>query len=304
MSAFNNMAGLQSEVKSGTNKYTGLAPAKLMAINPNQAELSKLLGNDISWEPKYPTIPGTDGQPDKFPLTFWVKHAEKDHFTTMTIYVANSPITSKNGKHVFVNKVGQASYYAESAQALIDNQNTSWYNKEGLRPMNIGENELYALMQTIVRFNPNEDGADWESAMKQDGITMDRLVKGDVSGLRKFIEYANSETPEKQPNCFICLYCVKRKDVTTPEGTTTKYYQNILGKSESWFRTTNCEVTPSNKAKLRKVIEDRRQQGYELSTNAMYTIDFQDFNEADCENSQAPADNAAPASAAKTQAWV
>jgi len=301
MNPFNSMAGTQSEVKTGTNRYTGLAAARLVAVNPNQAELRTLLNNpEMEWNPEYKSVTDDKGT-IKFPITFWVQHADdsKNFFTTMTIYMSEALIQSKNGKNKFINKLGQISYYAANAEELMNNEKISWYNKEGIRPLHIGEEALYNLMQKIMRFDPTAEGADWLTAMNEANVTIDRLCKGDVSGLRQFINYANSENEEKQRNCFICLYCVKRKDVTENGETTTKFYQNILAKPEAWFKTTNCEVTPNIKERLRSTIADKKEQGYEL-TQSLYTIDFQDFKEEDCDNS-APTE---AATAAPAQNWV
>ena len=35
------------------NKYTGILPVSIIALNPNKAELSKILGRDIEEDPSY-----------------------------------------------------------------------------------------------------------------------------------------------------------------------------------------------------------------------------------------------------------
>ena len=56
------------------NKYTGILPVSIIALNPNKAELSKILGRDIEDDPSY-IFDAKDGKPKTLRIELIVKPA-------------------------------------------------------------------------------------------------------------------------------------------------------------------------------------------------------------------------------------
>lgn len=292
---FNDLAGAQSKSNVNT-RYTGLAPVIPICVNPtfdrlcevleienkeNAAGLAKMCNYDIR------TNPNT--QRDERPVVVWVYSPQASSYVPITFNISNGLVTSKNGdKFRYINKRGQISYFATSADEIANNPKvTSWFSTEGLREIVWGEAELYTWIQKLIRYDASVKGANFLNTLEQAGVTADNLYNGDVSGVQQLIDYATANA-----NSIIMLHVIKEKE--TDNG--PRYYQELLLNTDVMFRNGDKGVVPSMHDKVYSIIKDKEQQGYNLTTR-LFTIEFQEFSKNDCYGQDSvPQDTASPAS--------
>jgi len=152
----------------GIPLFTGIAPVRVVAVNPNLGELASI-GVNLKSEPSYEVDMG-----DKTgKLTFWVHNDEKSFSTRLDILIGGEHrAASSTGKHQVTNKYGQITW-AESPDSTPD-----WFKNDGVRRMYPGEEILINFVKAWANI-PNDGECSFE--------TIDQIMKGDVTELKSLV---------------------------------------------------------------------------------------------------------------------
>ena len=159
----------------GVSLYTGIAPVKVVAVNPTLQELHDL-GIKVKEEPSYSvTFSKDDGTDREFAkVVFWVEHAEPNFKTKVEFLVQNTPRANKDGgKFQWVNNKAQFSWGATSPAEVYD-----WFKDEGVRKAFVGEDALISFVRAWA--NVGNDGDCYLD-------TMAKIVTGDVTELKQLV---------------------------------------------------------------------------------------------------------------------
>lgn len=165
----------QEVAGGGVPLYTGVAPVKVLAVNPSLAELHDL-GIKLKEEPSYSvTFSNDDGTDREFnKVVFWVGHTEPDFMTKIEFLLQPIPRANKNGdKFQWVNHKAQFSWGATSPADVYE-----WYREEGARKAYVGEDALISFIKAWA--NVGNDGDCYLD-------TMDKIVNGDVTELKQLV---------------------------------------------------------------------------------------------------------------------
>lgn len=152
----------------GIPLFTGIAPMRVVAVNPNLGELASI-GVNMKTEPNYEVDMG-----DKTgKLSFWLHNDEHNFTTRLEILVGNEyRKESSTGKHQVTNKYGQVTW-ASSPDSTPD-----WFKSDGVRRMYPGEEILINFIKAWANI-PNDGECSLE--------TIDAVMKGDVTELKSLI---------------------------------------------------------------------------------------------------------------------
>ena len=196
-----------SEQVTEFKKYTGVAPMKIVAVNPTKEELSKIYGTDINYEPTYLGETEVDGK--KVPqirLDFILRTDKEeketkdiDLITKVSLFIADAPKISRNKDKVeVVNIYGESAYIPlDAIKSKVMPDNMKWFNTEGMKPTKQGEVTLLELLRAYLSI-PNrtymKDNVWVEIKNPQDaccGIKdLSPLFRGDVSVIKDAIKMA------------------------------------------------------------------------------------------------------------------
>ena len=117
------------EVVGGIKTYSGLTNVKVMAVNPTMAELHAMDIN-VKQEPNY-KVEFSGEEYNK--IVFWLSN--EDGNFKLEILMQNKPKVSQNGKHQWMNAIGQSTWSEEAPTY-------EWWKKEGERKAFTGEETL------------------------------------------------------------------------------------------------------------------------------------------------------------------
>lgn len=160
----------EQEVVGGVQLYTGIAPVKVVAVNPTQAELEEL-GVNLKSDPQY-TVTLSEQEYQK--VTFWVKHESPDLMTRVEILLQDQIRTNKAGdKSMWTNNRGQISWSDTNPADKYD-----WYSAEGARKAYVGEDTLLEFIKAWANVS---NGGDCYLE------TIGNIVKGDMSELKSLV---------------------------------------------------------------------------------------------------------------------
>lgn len=152
----------------GIPLFTGIAPVKVVAVNPNLGELASI-GVNMKTEPNYSVDMG-----DKTgKLCFWI-HNDQHNFTTRLEILTGKEHrgASQTGKHQVTNKYGQVTW-AENPDSTPD-----WFKNEGVRRMYPGEEILINFIKAWANI-PNDGECSFD--------TIDAIMQGDVTELKSLV---------------------------------------------------------------------------------------------------------------------
>lgn len=152
----------------GIPLFTGIAPVRVVAVNPNLGELASI-GVNMKTEPNYEVDMG-----DKTgKIVFWVHNDEHNFSTRLEILVGNEHRKeSSTGKYQITNKYGQVTW------AASPDQTQDWFKNEGVRRMYPGEEILINFVKAWANI-PNDGECSFD--------TIDQIMKGDVTELKSLI---------------------------------------------------------------------------------------------------------------------
>jgi len=191
--------------------YTGLADMNVVAINPSQEELGKLLGRDNVKEPIYEGISKSDSNIATIRLDVWLKSKELDIVTKLSIFLENDIRTDKdNIKTQFINNTGKTAWAKAAEDFTADGAKDYKWFKPPFRPSYKGEESLYELLVALS----NIDTTKADSEIKLDTPISD-LIGGKLEELDNVVKtFANNKVR--------VLLGVKSTD--------GKLYQDVYGK--------------------------------------------------------------------------
>jgi hypothetical protein len=152
----------------GIPLFTGIAPVKVVAVNPNLGELASI-GVNMKTEPTYSVDMG-----DKTgKLAFWLHNDEHNFTTRLEILIGDKHRKeSATGKYQITNNFGQVTWAAKPDSA------PDWFKQEGVRRTYPGEEILIDFVKAWANI-PN----DGECAFD----TIDDIFKGKVEELKQLV---------------------------------------------------------------------------------------------------------------------
>lgn len=152
----------------GIPLYTGIAPIRVVAVNPNLGELASV-GVNLKNEPTYDVSMG-----DKTgKIVFWIHNEQFNFSTRFDILVGNQHrAESSTGKFQITNKYGQVTWANDPDSA------PDWFKKEGVRRMYPGEETLINFVKAWANI-PNDGECSFD--------TIDDIVKGNVEELKSLV---------------------------------------------------------------------------------------------------------------------
>jgi len=160
--------------------YTGVAPVKIVAINPTTQELRELLNNDEVKEVSYSQT-NRDGEPTTR-IDFWLKNEELGILTKFAIFMSNKDITYKSGKKLLINNKLQTSI-SNSVEELTANAKMSWFKTDKVRFCKEGEDILYNFVSNLVNADLNDDSLDFEFS------DIDAILNGNITELKSINDH-------------------------------------------------------------------------------------------------------------------
>jgi len=181
-----NLQNLETRSASSTPKklYTGLAPIKIVAVNPTRKEIADLyeIDEEKVKEPNYFTEDSTR-------IDFWYRN--HDSLTTsllgkFALFISNTPRKSQSGKTQYIDNFSKTCW----AEGLGDlaNKNTTLkdfgkLNLSKVREALKGEEDIYLLLKAYGNVDNNT------APFMLDDISA--IIKGNVKELREFFEHFN-----------------------------------------------------------------------------------------------------------------
>jgi len=155
-----------SVVGGGLTYYSGLAPFKVVAVNPTLDELHAI-GVNFKTEPTYEV---NLGGVEFNKITFWIQN--DDLTTSFDILVNTEKKVSSNDKPLWINNYGQSSY---SDKSPVENDNMPWWKEDGTRHAYTNEDVLINFVQA------------WANVASGDEVyfdSMDKIAAGDLTEIK------------------------------------------------------------------------------------------------------------------------
>ena len=185
--------------------YTGIANLQILAINPNNTELTAIYGRPNKEEPVYAGVSKANNPQIRIDIHAKVLGLSKDTKVRFSFYVENFSTTSKTNKLRYINKFGNTAW-AESEAALSE---IGYYKNVDSRVCLNGEEEFTKTFLRVAGNVATEGECridDWK-----------KIFAGDFSELKAIAKALGA-------NSFKALLCVS----TSEDG--TKFYQNVYTK--------------------------------------------------------------------------
>jgi hypothetical protein len=179
-----NLDNLATRSTSASNKklYTGIAPIKIISINPSRKEIADMYEVDIEKvkEPNYFTEDSTR-------LDFWYRN--HDSITTpllgkFALFLKNEPRKSQAGKTQYIDNHSKTCWADSLGDLSERNSKMADYNKlrlDNVREALRGEEDLYSLMRSYGNVDTNN------APFMLDDIKA--IIKGNVKELDKFFSH-------------------------------------------------------------------------------------------------------------------
>lgn len=150
-------------------KYTGLNKVKVIAVNPNKAELNSL-GINFKEEPLYVTK-DNEGKP-MVKVDFWVKQEESNIIAPVK-YILRPEINKSEakGKTQWIDKFGGTTWSPE--KPLI---NGEYFDAPSAKAAYSGEEDLIKFLKAWLNVKKGGEAT----------LATDKLVKGDFTEIKSF----------------------------------------------------------------------------------------------------------------------
>jgi hypothetical protein len=163
--AIQSNASTEEVMGSGLTLFSGLTNASVIAVNPTMAELHALEIN-VKQEPNYSV---TIGSEDYNKVVFWLK--TEDTAVRLEVLMQNKTRLSQNGKHQWINNIGQATWSEDSPTY-------DWWRAEGQRKGYVGE-------ETLINFTKA-----WANVASGDEVSFETIAKiaaGDIAEVKALV---------------------------------------------------------------------------------------------------------------------
>lgn len=155
-----------AKASGGLKLYTGPCAFKVVGVNPNQEELSEILGIDVEKlkERDYSNR-----------LDIYLRNDEHDITTKTSIFLDADSVVSRTGKPQYMNKYCQDAYI----ENIEDVSELDWFSRDGARNARGGEASLY-------KFFVNWINADTSKGTFE--LPFEEFLAGDLSSFVEAIE--------------------------------------------------------------------------------------------------------------------
>lgn len=176
--------GEEREHTGSYTKYVGVFSANIVAVNPTNAQLGKLLGTEIEKEIEYGSFNDDTGA-KRMILSFWVQAMQEDNpVFNIRFLLEDTAVQSKGGKPQFINSVGNASYSdnEESLPPFITN------NGKIIRQAMKGEENLYKFLQSWL------SNLDYTNPDTEVYLDFKSLITGKLSELKGYVAQFSEQT--------------------------------------------------------------------------------------------------------------
>jgi hypothetical protein len=183
----------QEEVKP-VERFTGLAPFRVVSLNPSLEELKAIGVTYLQNEPEYSNDKGLR-------LDFWLQNLEGVEYKHEGEVKNSGPLTRKlsyfiedtdkvasTGKVKIVNDLLQNTW-ADSIEALLENDKMSWFSKNhNLRVAKTGEVEVLEYFQRLMGLSTGFK--DKQGDEVKFATSWSKIVAGDTKELKKYVKDA------------------------------------------------------------------------------------------------------------------
>jgi hypothetical protein len=183
-----NLDNLETRTSGTSNKklFTGIAPIKIVAVNPTREQIAALYEVDVEKvkEPNYFTEDSTR-------IDFFYKNHES--LTTpllgkFALFISAQTRVSQSGKTQYIDNHSKVTWADSLGDLSERNSKLADYNKlklDNVREALRGEEDLYTLLRSYGNIDTNN------SALMLDDIK--NIIKGNVKELRDFFDYFNKK---------------------------------------------------------------------------------------------------------------
>lgn len=259
--AFAKGKKIEATVSSGGfKKYIGVAPVKILAVNPTKGELEKM-GISIQEEPVY--ISKNDNNVDQVRVTFYVQTDENsvdvNTISQITFFLRRQPWESSTGKVQAIDKFGRTVWLTRdelnNKQAPMYTNGPAKIDVESMRATCVGEAALVDFLKTFLgieevdvwnnstkTYEPNKNLENCEASLTD----LREYFKGNIKEIKEVVDLAKD-------NLVKVMFGVR----TTDKG----QYQVI--DTNTFVRADNYRNT-----KFEKALDDYKNRG--VSPNTEY----------------------------------
>jgi hypothetical protein len=164
----------EKEVASGGGAplYVGIAPVKIVAVNPTLAEL-QAIGINAKNDPEYLGV--NIGGDEYNKVVLWVAHGGEPEFKTKIEFLVKPEAkVSQSGKTQWTNNIGQFAYAESKASEAYE-----WFKDEGVRKAFNGEERLLDFIKAFANVASGDDCylETWKQVASGDVKEIKELVK-------------------------------------------------------------------------------------------------------------------------------
>lgn len=235
---------VESKESTGIKRYVGIAPVKVLAVNPTKAELEKIYGTTLEREPEYLGSKEVNGKNVPYVRVDFIVATDKDRsgvdmITKASFFVRNQFMMNRDA-----TKVKVVDKYARTAWVTQDefkNKLIPTYNNgparidKYYRMLYQGEEELLMFVKNYLGITDVDEYVDgtWRTKANPEDyvaqlVESAKWFKGDVSEIKDAIAM--------MPNNYIKLLFGVR---TTDDG---KEYQDVFTRASQRFNTRKSTV--------------------------------------------------------------
>jgi len=183
-----NLENLETRTSGTSNKklFTGIAPIKIVAVNPTREQIAALYEVDVEKvkEPNYFTEDSTR-------IDFFYKNHESlvtPLLGKFALFLSAQTRVSQSGKTQYIDNHSKVTWADSLGDLSERNSKLADYNKlklDNVREALRGEEDLYTLLRSYGNIDTNN------SALMLDDIK--NIIKGNVKELRDFFDYFNKK---------------------------------------------------------------------------------------------------------------
>lgn len=241
--------------------YTGVIPYKVVAVNPNLAELNELGINYLKEEPNYVHKAEYDGvEVINTNVEFWVKsipneeHPDMDILVPVRFRINHKEWVGQSGKKQFINKYGRTTWGMD-IPALDSN---AYYLNEGSRPAHRGEEDLHKFLFAWLNMVYDTVKKEYDECL----VDVNQVVAGTVTELKAIVK----SSPE------YIVKCLTGVNVVEKDGK-IRYYQQIYNQMFLKHNQTSTN-------RLEEFVTRDQYTEFKGSGDLYFTYDLQEFNKS------------------------
>lgn len=247
--------------------FTGVIPFKVVAVNPDLAELKSIGVDYMTKEPEYKTVADFgQGPVTNTVVDFWLQsiplpeYPELDILTNVRFRINHEVFVGQtSGKTQFINKYGRTAWAMQEAgvasDALAGLNSNKWFKNEGARPAHMGEEDLHKFLFAWLNMTYDDKQGIWDDCL----VNVDKLVAGDFSELKNIAKGYKEYT----------VKALAGINVVEKEGK-IRYYYNVY--SQMFLK--------HNQSSTNRLQEYISKDEYNEFKADVYTFDIVEFNKS------------------------